>query len=131
MSLQPRSYALRSGAARVPIASTPRMQRTIEPLMDPLVIAASGMRSAELRLAASAHNVANLGTPSFRPLRVTQTSIHEGGSVAHQRQEPHAREVDLAHEILEQIRASSQFEASLRVYAVASGTQGYLIDLFA
>ncbi len=42
--------------------------------------AVSGMRSAEARLATSAHNVANLGTPAFRPLRGTQESVEGGGS---------------------------------------------------
>ena len=99
--------------------------------MDPLAVAASGMRSAELRLAASAHNVANLTTPSFRPLRVSQASVAGGGSVASLDQEAAAREVDLARELVEQSRASLQFGASLRVMSVASETRGRLVDLFA
>lgn len=99
--------------------------------MDPLSIAASGMRSAEIRLAASAHNVANLTTPSFRPLRVHQTSLEGGGSVASARQEPVAREVDLTREFVDQILASLQFNASLRVLSVSSETRGRLVDLLA
>ncbi len=99
--------------------------------MDPLTVAASGMRSAELRLAASAHNVANLGTASFRPLRATQVSLASGGSAAQVRQERDPREVDLAREIVDQMTASLQFEASARVVDVAAKTRGTLLDLLA
>ena len=99
--------------------------------MDPLAIAASGIRSAELRLAASAHNVANLGTPSFRPLRADQVSVAGGGSAARVQQEPTPREVDFAREVVEQMRASFQLNASLRVYATVSETRGHLLDLLA
>ncbi len=97
--------------------------------MDPLTIALSGMRSAELRLATSAHNVANLGTSSFRPLRATQTSLAGGGSTVQVSQEPSPREVDLAREIVDQLTASFQYEASLRVIDVTAKTRGSLIDL--
>lgn len=99
--------------------------------MDPLAVAASGVRSAEQRLAASAHNVANLATPAFRPLRVTQTSLEGRGSVARVSQEPHAREVDLAREFLEQAGASLQLRVSLRVLGAAAETRGRLVDLLA
>ncbi len=99
--------------------------------MDPLAIAASGIRSAETRLAASAHNVANLGTRSFRPLTATQTAVRGGGSAVYVRQEPLPREVELPRELVEQIRAASQLRASLRVLAVAAETRGHLIDVLA
>ena len=99
--------------------------------MDPLAIAASGVRSAELSLFASAHNVANSATASFRPLRVDQASVEGGGSVAHLRQAPHGQEVDLARELIGQARAASQLRASLGVFAMASDTRGHLVDLLA
>ena len=99
--------------------------------MDPLTIAVSGVRSAEVRLASSAHNVANLTTDSFRPLRTEQTSVAGGGSVARLRQETQPRPVELTHEILEQIRASLQFKASLRVFATTAEMRGQLVDLLA
>ena len=99
--------------------------------MDALHIAASGIRSAELRLAASAHNVANFATPAFRPLRATQSPVEGGGSTVRLDRAPNAEEVDLMGEIFEQLRASIQFGASLRTYAVASETRGSLIDLLA
>lgn len=100
-------------------------------MMDPLTIAASGIRSAEVRLAASAHNVANFNTPDFRPLRVKQASVAGGGSVAHACQEPVAREVDLAREFVEQARAGHQFTASLRVLSASLETRGLLVDMLA
>lgn len=99
--------------------------------MDPLDLAASGMHSASLRLAASAHNVANLTTDSPRPLRTIQTSAASGGSEATLVREPAGRKVDLTREIVEQTRASTQYNASLRVFSVVSEMQGQLIDLLA
>ena len=99
--------------------------------MDALAVAVSGVRSAETRLFASAHNVANLATPSFRPLRTLQTSVEGGGSMATLERSPIEGAVSLAHEIAEQIRASTQFNASLRVLAVGSQLRGHLINLVA
>ena len=99
--------------------------------MDSLAIAASGIRSAERGFAASAHNVANLNTPSFRPARAHQTSVKGGGSDARVVQESRAQEVDLAREFVEQSRASLQFKGSLRSFATASKMQSRLIDVFA
>ena len=107
--------------------------------MDALATAASGMRSAQVRLAASAHNVANLGTTSFRPLRVAQSSLDTGGSTA-QLQQGEGQQgevgadsagVDLTREVVEQIRAGVQFEASARAFAVATEVRGRLFDIFA
>ena len=99
--------------------------------MDALAIAASGMRSAELRLFASAHNTANFTTPSFRPLRTVQSTAPGGGSLAHLEQSPREAPVSLVREVAEQIRASTQFRASLRVFAVSADVRGSLVDLVA
>jgi len=99
--------------------------------MDALSIASSGMHSAGLRLGASAHNVANLGTSAFHPLRAIQTSLEGGGSEVHVRQSPNAEEVDLVREIADQMRASLQFKASLRSFGAAADVRGYLLDLLA
>jgi flagellar basal body rod protein FlgG len=99
--------------------------------MDPLAVAATGIRSAEVRLAASAHNVANLNTPSFRPLRVHQSALEGGGSVARAQQAPLPEDVDLAREFVAQIQASLQLRGSLRVFAAATETRGSLLDLLA
>ena len=102
----------------------------MRPPMDTLAIAASGICSAEVRIAASAHNVANMLTSSFRPLRVTHYSLEGGGSAAHATQAPAAAEVDIAPELIDQMLAGVQFKGAARVFTAASETRGYLIDLF-
>ena len=97
--------------------------------MSALGIAASGMRSAELRLAVSAHNVANWTTPSFRPLRADQSSVAGGGSAVEVRQLADPEEVDLARELIDQILARVQFQASAGVFATAAEIRGTLLDL--
>ena len=97
--------------------------------MSPHSIAISGIQSAQLRLNASAHNVANLTTPSFRPLRVEQSAVAGGGSTARVTRSPDPSEVDLVREIIDQIRAKTQFMSSVRFAAVAVETRGTLVDL--
>lgn len=79
----------------------------------------------------SAHNVANFNTPQFRPLRAIQSSLKGGGSVAQVVQESDPQEVDLAREFVEQIRAATQFKASLRYLTTSAETQGRLVDMLA
>lgn len=122
---------LRSPARAVSHDTTPGFRSPIQPSMGALEIAATGMRSAEVRLGASAHNVANLTTADFRPLRTVQTALEGGGSVAVSRQEAQPREVDYAREVVEQLLAASQFRASLRVFAVAAENDRHLVDLLA
>ena len=98
--------------------------------MDVASIAQSGIRSAELRLAASAHNVANLNTEDFHPLVARQVSAAPGSRVSIERSAT-AAPVDLLHEMVEQLRAAHQFRASLRVLGISASTHGALIDLFA
>lgn len=92
-------------------------------------IAVSGFRSATVRLAASAHNVANLGTEVFRPLRTEQVARAGGGSDAVVTRAEQPEPVDLAHEFVEQIRARFQAQASLRVVGEVQKMHGRLIDL--
>jgi flagellar hook protein FlgE len=97
---------------------------------DVFSIAISGFQSATLRLGASAHNLANLNTEDFRPLRTEQVALESGGSAAVNTQSPEPEEVDIAHEFVEQIRARFQAEASLGVLSGVLQTHGRLIDLF-
>lgn len=99
--------------------------------MDPLSVAASGIRSAEVRIAKSAHNVANLTTESFHPLRVHQSALAGGGSVASTTRAQLPEDVDLAREFVDQMRASLQFRGSLRILDVAAEMRGNLLDLLA
>ncbi len=98
--------------------------------MDVAAIAASGMRSAERRLAASAHNVANLTTEDFHPLSVRQVSTAPGSAAVIERADT-PRGVDLVREFAEQIRAAHQFRASLRVLGISQTLHGATVDLFA
>ncbi len=99
--------------------------------MDTLSVALSGLQSADLRLDASAHNVANLTTEEVRPLRVVQEERLGGGSVARIDRAASPRPVDRLHEAVEQIRARSQYIASLRVLAVEDDLRGQLTDILA
>ena len=97
--------------------------------MDIFGIAASGLHSAEVRLAASANNIANLSTQSYRPLRAVQEEVAIGGSLARIQRATSPGPVNLAREIVEQSRASFQYTASLRVLATGFELRGQLIDL--
>ena len=97
--------------------------------MNTLAIGVSGLQSAEVRLAASAHNVANLTTEGFRPVRTVQEEVVTGGSRARTHQVRGSAEIDLVHETVERTRASLQYTASLRLIAVETDLRGQLADL--
>ena len=97
--------------------------------MNTLAIGVSGLHSAEVRLAASAHNLANLTTERFRPVRTIQEEVVTGGSTARIDQVPSPAKVDLVHETAELARASLQYTASLRLIAVEFDLRGQLVDL--
>ena len=100
--------------------------------MGAMDIAVTGMASAEVRLAASAHNVANLVTERVHPLRTTQLSVGEqSGSVALSRQTALPELVDTAEELVQQVLASLQYRASARVVQTDAAMRGSLLDLFA
>ncbi len=99
--------------------------------MNTLGIALSGMHTAEVRLAASAHNVANLTNERFRTVRTVQTDLAGGGSTASLKQAKSPAPVDLVHETVELSRASLQYTASLRLIAVETDLRGQLADLLA
>jgi hypothetical protein len=84
--------------------------------MDAFATALSGVRAAELRLACSAHNVANLLTDPehLGPVRVVQRAEAGGGVTAVVEQASAPRPIELSAEVVEQIRASLQLRASLR-----------------
>ena len=83
--------------------------------IDAFSAALSGIRSSTTRQAVSAHNVANLTSEEFRPLRTQQAERQGGGSEARVVRAAEPEPVELSHEIVEQIRARVQFEASLGV----------------
>lgn len=99
--------------------------------MDTLGIAVSGMRSASTRIAASAHNVANLLTRDFQPQRVVQTAQAAGGSQARVEDAPSNVGVNLEQEFVDQILARTQFKASARLVGVEADMRGSLLDVLA
>jgi flagellar hook-associated protein FlgK len=99
--------------------------------MDTPGIALSGMRSAQTRVAVSAHNVANLLTEGFSPQRAVQTSLPAGGSHAMVATSPAPEPVSLEREIVDQIVAKTQFKASARVLDVDLEMRGSLLDILA
>lgn len=96
-----------------------------------LSIAVAGFRAASFRLSASAHNLANLGTEGFRPLRARQSAQPGGGVEATFSRAEAPEAVDVGRELVEQLRARLQAGASLLVVGEAQKTHGRLIDLVA
>ena len=119
------------GVGPAELGSSVRSTVPIACLMDTLSIAASGVHSAELRLLASAHNVTNLMTELFRPVRITQTEALAGGSTARLDQAARPAPVDLVHQTVELSRASAQQRASLRLLVVEADLRGQLANLLA
>ena len=99
--------------------------------MDTLSIALSGLHAADLRMDASAHNVANLMTDGVRPLRVVQEERPTGGTSARIVQAASPRPVEYINEAVDQLRAGNQYTASARVLAVEVDLRGRLTDLLA
>lgn len=99
--------------------------------IDAFSAALSGLESSATRHAVSAHNVANLTSEDFRPLRAQQSEREGGGSQTTVRQADDPAPVELSHEVVEQIRARVQFEASLGVLRTTSELTGQLVDLLA
>lgn len=99
--------------------------------MDTVGIALSGLHTAALQLTASAHNLANLHTQDVTPLSAAQEERGSGGSrarlVASSR--PHA--IDLQAEMVDQLRASQQYRASLRMLDTELERRGQITDLLA
>ena len=99
--------------------------------MDALGIALSGMHAAQTRLATSAHNVSNVLTGSFHPQRVALASRATGGTDVRVETSPRPRATALEHELVEQIRARTQYDASGRVVRAVAETSGRIVDLLA
>ncbi len=99
--------------------------------MDTLSVALSGVHAASVALDAAAHNVANLNTEQVRPLEVVQEERPFGGAGARVAQATSPRPVGAVHEVVDQLRASYQYTASLRILAVEDDLHGQLIDSLA
>lgn len=93
-----------------------------------LSTALSGMSAASERLRASAHNVANLQTPGFRPERVEQSSQADGGVITHTVRDQQ-NQVSAERELIEQRAATYSYVANLRVLQTQLRPEGALLDI--
>lgn len=97
--------------------------------LDALGAALSGIRSALTRQATSAHNIANVNTDDYRPLRTIEEESPAGGSSARVVRDA-TPGVDLAGEAVEQIRSQYGLAANARVVKTQQSMLGAILDLF-
>jgi len=91
-------------------------------------IAQSGLNAAQLRLGASAHNVANLDTPGFTRQTVQQQAVPERGGVQARVAQADRPGAALEAEAVEQMAATYAFKANLLVLRTADEMAGTLLD---
>ena len=97
--------------------------------VDGLSIALSGITAAQRQIGASSHNVANMLTEDFRPLRAHQSEVAGGGVRASVTQADEPAPVDLADEIVTSDLASIQARASARVLETGLELLGTLLNV--
>jgi flagellar hook-associated protein FlgK len=90
-------------------------------------IASSGLQVAQLRLDASAHNVANMNTPGFKRQSVAQQAQPGGGVSAAVQTAPDAG-TGLEQDAVEQLSATYAFKASLQILKTADRMLGTLLS---
>ena len=91
-------------------------------------IASSGLAAAQLRLGASAGNVANLNTPGYRAQRVAQQAAPEGGVTTSLQRAP-AQGVSLETEVVDQLAAKQAFLANVQTLRTGDAVLGALLDI--
>ncbi len=96
---------------------------------DATSIALSGIKAGETRLRGASHNLANLLTEDFHPVRTEQEEVAEGGTRATQRRASQPEDVSIAEQLAEQTLASLQVEASARALDTALDTLGSVLDI--
>ncbi|MCE1193900.1 MAG: flagellar basal body protein [Acidovorax sp.] len=93
-------------------------------------IASSGLQAAQLRLDASANNVANMNTPGYRREVVAQEEASGSTGVrASVQREPQADGVALEEEAVEQMSATYAFKANLQTIKTQDAMMGSLLDV--
>ncbi|GAB3365198.1 MULTISPECIES: flagellar basal body protein [Giesbergeria] len=91
-------------------------------------IGSSGMRAAQMRLDASAHNVANANTPHYRRTAVEQEAAPDNAGVRARMERESNEKVALEKEAVEQISATYSFAANLLSVKTESRLMGSLLD---
>lgn len=93
-------------------------------------IGSSGLQAAQLRLDASANNVANMNTPGYRREVVAQEEAAESAGVrATVQREQDAQGVTLEQEAVEQMSAAYAFKANLQTIKTQDDMMGSLLDV--
>ena len=93
-------------------------------------IGSSGLQAAQLRLDASANNVANMNTPNYRRQVVAQEEAADSAGVrATVQREAEAEGVALEKEAVEQMSATYAFKANLQTIKAQDEMMGSLLDV--
>ena len=92
-------------------------------------IGSSGMQAAQLRLDASANNVANMNTPRYKSEVVDQQAASGGAGVTGSVRRSQEEGVALEKEAVEQMSATYAFKASLQVVKTQDQMMGSLLDV--
>ena len=93
-------------------------------------IGSSGLQAAQLRLDASANNVANMNTPGYRRQVVAQEEAADSAGVrAAVQREQEAEGVALEKEAVEQMSATYAFKANLQTIKAQDEMMGSLLDV--
>ena len=93
-------------------------------------IGSSGLQAAQLRLDASANNVANMNTPNYRRQVVQQEATADSAGVrATVQREPQAEGMALEQEAVEQISATYAFKANLQTIKAQDEMMGSLLNV--
>ena len=91
-------------------------------------IASSGLQAAQLRLDASANNIANMNTPGYRARQVAQQAAAQGGVDARV-QRANTSGVSLEKEVVDQLAAKQAFLASVQTLRTGDAVLGALLDV--
>ena len=92
-------------------------------------IGSSGLQAAQLRLDASANNVANANTPGYRQALAQQAVADSAGVRATVEREANEKGVALEQEAVEQMSATYAFKASLQTIKTQDQMLGSLLDV--
>ena len=93
-------------------------------------IASSGLGAAQLRLDASANNVANANTPNYRRQVVQQEAAADNAGVrATVQRQQDAEGVALEKEAVEQMSATYAFKANLQTIKTQDDMMGSLLNI--
>jgi len=96
-----------------------------------LSIATSGMNAAQLKLQASAHNIANLSTDGFRREQVVQVAAPNGAGVEASLARSSAVGSSMETDLVGLLQGKNAFLANLAVFRASERMHGALLDIAA